>query len=262
MEVVVVPDDTAVGEVGAAKIASVAAEVGAEVVLGLATGSSPISAYRALGRRVRNGRLDLSQASGFALDEYVGLRPGHPQSYHSVISRDAAEPLGLPPDRVHTPDGFASDLAEAASEYEELIRVAGRVDVQILGVGANGHIGFNEPGSSLASRTRVKTLTERTRQDNARFFDGLEAVPHHCLTQGLGTIMDARHVVLLAQGSAKAEAIAAIVEGPITAMWPGSILQMHQHTTIVVDEAAAALLRLADYYKETYAGKPAWQRFE
>jgi glucosamine-6-phosphate deaminase len=262
MEVVIVPDDTAVGEIGAAKIASVAAEVGLGVVLGLATGSSPISVYRALGRRVLSGTLDLSQASAFALDEYVGLPTGHPQSYRSVIGRDAAAPLGLAPERVHTPDGFASDLRGAAARYEELIGKAGGVDVQILGVGANGHIGFNEPGSSLASRTRVKTLTSRTRQDNARFFNGLASVPHHCLTQGLGTIMDARHVVLLAQGSAKAEAISAVVEGPITTMWPGSILQMHERATIVIDEAAASGLRLGDYYKETYAGKPAWQRFE
>jgi glucosamine-6-phosphate deaminase len=262
MEVVIVPDDTAVGEVGAAKIAAVAAEVGAGVVLGLATGSSPISAYRALARRVHNRTLDLSKASAFALDEYVGLTAGHPQSYRSVISRDAAAPLGLAPDRVYTPNGFASDLPEAASQYEDLIRVAGGVDIQILGVGANGHVGFNEPGSSLASRTRVKTLANRTRQDNARFFDGLGSVPHHCLTQGLGTIMDARHVVLLAQGSVKAEAISRLVEGPITTMWPGSVLQMHEHATIVIDKAAAGLLRLADYYMETYAGKPAWQRFE
>ena len=262
MEVVIVVDDTAVGEVAAAKIASVAAEVGARVVLGLATGSSPILAYQALARRVRNGTVDFSQSLAFALDEYVGLPPGHPQSYRSVINRDAATPLGLAPDRVHTPNGFASDLPEAAAQYEELIRVAGGVDIQILGVGANGHIGFNEPGSSLASRTRVKTLTNRTRQDNARFFNNLGSVPHHCLTQGLGTIMDARQVILLAQGAAKADAISALVEGPITSMWPGSVLQLHEHATIVIDQKAASRLQLADYYRETYVGKPGWQRFE
>ena len=137
---------------------------------------------------------------------------------------------------------------------------AGGVDLQILGIGTVGHIGFNEPGSSLASRTRIKTLTEQTRIDNARFFDGdVDAVPTHCLTQGLGTIMSARHIVLVAIGSQKAEAVHQMVEGAVSAMWPGTILQHHPHVTVLLDAAAAGRLQLADYYRETYRAKPAWQ---
>lgn len=160
------------------------------------------------------------------------------------------------------PDGFAEDLEAAGPAYEAAIRAAGGVDVQLLGVGSNGHVGFNEPTSSLNSRTRIKTLAERTRLDNARFFPSLDDVPQHCMTQGLGTIMDARQIVLVAQGEAKAHAIAAVVEGPVTAMYPGSVLQLHPRATIIVDPAAASELTLADYYRETYAKKPAWQRFD
>lgn len=261
MEVVILADDDAVGQAAAAKIAHIVEETGPDVVLGLATGSSPVSAYRALARRVDAGTLDLTTATAFALDEYVGLPEGHPQSYRAVISRDAAEPLGLSPDRVHTPDGFAAEIPAAAADYEDKIRRAGGIDAQILGVGTNGHIGFNEPGSSLGSRTRIKTLTESTRRDNRRFFPTLEDVPRHCLTQGLGTIMRARHVVLVAQGNRKADAVARVCEGPVTTMCPGSILQLHKQATVIVDEGAASRLQLADYYKETFAAKPHWQRF-
>ncbi|MEP6855275.1 MAG: glucosamine-6-phosphate deaminase [Pedococcus sp.] len=261
MEVVILADDDAVGEAAAAKIAQIVDTTGPGVVLGLATGSSPGAAYRALARRVDSGTLDLTSASAFALDEYVGLPPGHPQSYRAVIDRDATRPLRLSPERVHTPDGFAPDIPAAAASYEDRIHAAGGVDVQILGVGTNGHIGFNEPGSSLGSRTRIKTLTQSTRHDNRRFFSSLAEVPRHCLTQGLGTIMDARHVVLLAQGDAKADAIAQVCEGPITTMCPGSVLQLHERATVIIDESAASKLRLAGYYKETFAAKPQWQRF-
>ena len=137
---------------------------------------------------------------------------------------------------------------------------AGGVDLQILGIGTDGHIGFNEPGSSLASRTRIKTLTKQTRVDNARFFDGdIDKVPTHCITQGLGTIMSARQIVLVASGDGKAEAVHHLVEGSVSAMWPGTILQHHPHVTVLLDEAAASRLQLSDYYRETYASKPDWQ---
>lgn len=132
--------------------------------------------------------------------------------------------------------------------------------MHILGIGTGGHVAFNEPGSSCASRTRIKTLTRQTRIDNARFFDGdVDAVPTHCLTQGLGTIIEARHIVLLATGSVKAEAVHQLVEGPVSALWPATILQHHPHVTVLLDAAAASRLRLAAYYRESYAGKPAWQ---
>ncbi|HET7664766.1 MAG TPA: 6-phosphogluconolactonase, partial [Mycobacterium sp.] len=144
--------------------------------------------------------------------------------------------------------------------FETAIREAGGVDLQILGIGTDGHIAFNEPGSSLASHTRIKTLTRQTRIDNARFFDDdIDAVPTHCLTQGLATIMAARHVILVAIGSGKAEAVHHLVEGPVSAMWPATVLQHHPHTTALLDDAAAHRLQLAGYYRETYRAKPDWQ---
>ncbi len=262
MEVIICPNAKRVGEVAAAKAARIAAPIGAKVVLGVATGSSPVQTFTELARLANAGELDLSEASAFALDEYVGIAKGHPESYHEIIRKTVTEPMGLDPARVHVPNGFADDLPAACVAYEEAIRAAGGVDIQFLGVGSNGHIGFNEPTSSLSSRTRIKTLAARTREDNARFFDSIDQVPRHCLTQGLGTIMDARHVILVATGSGKAHAIAQIVEGPITAMYPGSVLQLHQHATIVVDEEAAAELSLVDYYKQTYANLPDWQRLD
>ena len=262
MEIIICRDADEVGRVSAAKLASVCAAAGAQAVLGVATGSSPLATYSGLAAMVASGALDLSEAYAFALDEYVGLPAGHPESYARVIADTVTGPLRMDPARVHVPDGAAADLEEAAERYEALIAAAGGVDVQLLGVGSNGHVGFNEPSSSLASRTRIKTLTARTRADNARFFSAPQDVPRHCLTQGLGTIMDARHVVLVAQGAGKADAVAALVEGPVTAMVPASVLQLHRRATVVIDEAAAARLTLSDYYRWTYEHKPAWQRFD
>jgi glucosamine-6-phosphate deaminase len=259
VEVIVLPGPDDVARVAADVVAGVVRRrPGA--VLGLATGSSPVGVYAELARRVAAGEVDLSGVRGFALDEYVGLPAGHPESYAAVIERDVTGPLGLDPARVHVPDGRAADLEAAAEDYEQAIAAAGGVDVQLLGIGANGHIGFNEPTSSFGSRTRLKTLAPRTRADNARFFDSLNEVPMHCLTQGLGTILGARRLLLVAQGSAKAEAVAAAVEGPLTSMCPASALQLHPRATVVVDEAAAARLTLLDHYRQVYAHKPAWQR--
>lgn len=230
---------------------------GQDLVLGLATGSSPLGLYRELADVVRQGRADFTSAHGFALDEYVGLPAGHPQSYGEVLLREVCGPLGLAPERLHVPDGSKPDeraLVRAAAAYERAIADAGGVDVQILGIGVNGHLGFNEPGSALSSRTRVKRLTTRTRTDNARFFDSVDDVPTHCVTQGLGTVLEARRLVLVATGPAKAAAIAAAVEGPLTASCPGSVLQWHPDAVVVVDEAAAALLRNRDYYDDSAAG--------
>lgn len=228
-----------------------------EPVIGLATGDTPLPVYRALAARRARG--DLARLRGFALDEYVGIDPQHPLSYHRTIHETVTVPLGLDPARVRVPNGDPAGLAQAGAEYEAAIIAAGGVDLQLLGIGSDGHIGFNEPGSSLASRTRVKTLTERTRRDNARFFDSIDQVPVHCITQGVGTILDARHLVLLAFGAGKADAIAAAVEGPVTASVPASALQLHPHVTVIVDEAAASYLERADYYRSVWAAKPAWQ---
>ncbi|MCX6502612.1 MAG: glucosamine-6-phosphate deaminase [Microbacterium sp.] len=228
-----------------------------DTVLGLATGSTPLPVYRAL--RPRLAGVDVSRVRGFALDEYVGLDPEHPQSYRSVIAREVVAPLGLDPARVRVPNGAPDGIEHAGADYEAAIEAAGGVDLQILGIGTDGHIGFNEPGSSFASLTRVKTLTRQTREDNARFFDDIDDVPRHCITQGLGTILRARHLLLLAFGAGKADAIARAVEGPVTAMLPGSAVQLHPHATVIVDEAAAGRLRLAGYYRETWQHKPDWQ---
>ncbi len=185
---------------------------------------------------------------------------GHPESYRSVITRTVVEPLGLDPRHVHVPNGALETLSTAGEEYDRAIAAAGGIDVQILGIGTDGHIGFNEPGSSLASGTRVKTLTEQTRQDNARFFGGnLDQVPTHCITQGIGTILKARHVILLAFGENKAQAVADSIEGGISSFCPASALQLHPHATFIIDEAAAGSLKRADYYRWVYANKPEWQ---
>lgn len=228
--------------------------------LGLATGSTPLGVYRELIRRHREDGLSFSQAQAFNLDEYVGLPAGHPERYRTFIEREFTGQVDFGNDAVHGPDGLADDLEQAAADYEQMIADAGGIDLQILGIGADGHLAFNMPMSSLTSRTRLKTLTRKTRGDNARFFDGdISRVPKHCLTQGLGTIMQARHAVMLGFGENKAQAVAECVEGPIAARWPASILQMHRHATVVVDEGAASQLRFIGYYTDTFEGKPDWQ---
>lgn len=256
MEVVIVPDRDAAGALVADIVVT---HVGPGAVLGLATGSSPLPAYRELIRRHHDESLSLGECRAFLLDEYVGLPRTHPESYHSVIRREFTDEAGL--ERVDGPNGEAQDIPAEAARYEAAIDEAGGVDVQLLGIGTDGHLGFNEPGSSLASRTRVKTLTRQTRADNARFFDAIDDVPRHVITQGLGTILDARHLVLIATGEGKAAAVATAVEGPVSAFCPASILQLHPRATVVVDEAAATKLQLADYYREAWDNKPDWQRF-
>jgi len=229
-------------------------------VLGLATGSSPLGIYDELARRHAEGRVSFARARAFMLDEYVGLPTDHPQRYRNVIETEIASRVDFAPGAVQGPDGLAEDVVAACTRYEAAIAEAGGVDLQILGIGSDGHVGFNEPGSSLASRTRIKTLTEQTRTDNARFFGGdVDQVPRHCLTQGLATVMSARHIVLIATGRAKAEAIHQLVEGPVSAMWPATILQHHPHVSVLVDPAAAGRLQLADFFRSTYVAKPEWQ---
>ncbi|MET8574621.1 glucosamine-6-phosphate deaminase [Streptomyces sp. NPDC005012] len=259
MEVIIVPDARAGGELIAGAMASLLRRK-PDAVIGVATGSTPLPVYQALAALVRSGGADVSRARIAQLDEYVGLPAGHPESYRSVVRREVLEPLGVAEDAFLGPDGTAADVTAACADYERALAAAGGVDLQLLGIGTDGHIGFNEPCSSLASRTRIKTLTEQTRADNARFFDGdVEQVPQHVITQGIGTILDARHLVLLATGAGKAEAVAAAVEGPLAAVCPASALQLHPHATVVVDEAAASGLKLADYFRHTWAHKPSWQ---
>lgn len=255
MEIIVCPSAEEVASTAADRIAAVV-QRDPRAVIGLATGSSPQLLYADLARRVRDGELSFAQARGFALDEYVGIPEEHPESYANVIAREVVRPLGFDPDLVSVPDGRADDLDAAALAYDESIAAAGGVDVQILGIGTNGHIGFNEPTSSFASRTRVKTLAPQTRADNARFFDAPDDVPRHCLTQGLGTILEARHLLLVATGEGKADAIAAAVEGPLQAFVPATALQLHRSATVIIDTAAASRLQWTDYYMYTYDNRP------
>lgn len=258
MEIVIVNSPAEIGVVVADAIEQLLATVHSPT-LGLATGSSPLPVYAELIERHRAGRVGFAATTMFLLDEYVGLPSGHPQSYRSFICREFTDHIDLDPGALHGPDGTADDVLAACSEYETEIAEANGIGLQLLGVGADGHIGFNEPVSSLGSRTRLKTLADQTRADNARFFDSADDVPRHVLTQGIGTILDARHLVLVAAGEHKADPVARAVEGPLTAMVPASALQLHPHVTIVIDEAAATQLTQADYYRTAFENKPEWQ---
>lgn len=211
------------------------------LVLGLATGATPLGLYRELIRYYKEG-LDLSKITTFNLDEYVGLPRDHEQSYAHFMWENLFNHINVPERWVHVPNGMATDIEAHCKWYEKQIESVGGIDVQLLGIGANGHIAFNEPGSSLGSRTRVKTLTHNTRAANARFFGSLENVPHYALTMGVGTVMEAKELLLIASGESKADAIRASVEGPLTAMVPASIIQMHRKATVIIDRAAASKL--------------------
>ena len=259
MEVVVLERAEDVGRLAADAVEALVRRAPG-TVLGLATGSSPLPAYRELVARHRAGTGPAYDAVRcVTLDEYVGLPAGHPQSYRETVIRELTDPLGISRERVMSPDPEPEGLPGAGERYEGLIEAAGGVDLQVLGIGGDGHLAFNEPGSSLASRTRLKTLTERTRRDNARFFGSVEEVPRHVLTQGLGTILRARHLLLLAAGTDKAHAVAEAVEGPLSASCPASVLQLHPHATVLLDAGAASRLARRDHYREVFDGKPDWQ---
>jgi glucosamine-6-phosphate deaminase len=219
-------------------------------VLGLATGGTPLTAYRELIRLHREEGLDFSGVTTFNLDEYVGLGPTHPQSYRYFMQQNLFDHINIDPSHTHVPDGRALDFESACRQYEQKIKDAGGIDVQLLGVGRDGHIAFNEPGSSLGSRTRLKTLTGETVRDNGRFFGGEEKVPRLAVTMGVGTILESRCCLLLAMGESKAEAVRSMVEGPVTAQVTASALQLHREVIAVVDIAASAMLARRDYYAE------------
>lgn len=255
MDVVILPTAADVGAHAAAMI-SRRVNANPRTVLGVATGSSPLDIYRELTHLRAQGEARFDGVRCFALDEYVGLPADHEHSYASFIEREVTVPLGLKRENVRVPDGAAENVRQACVDYEEALLEAGGVDLQILGIGTNGHIGFNEPTSSLSSRTRIKALSSQTRRDNSRFFSSADNVPTHCITQGLGTIMDAKEIVLVAQGERKASAVAAAVEGPVASMCPASILQFHPRVSVVLDEAAASQLTLQDYYRSVLEAKP------
>lgn len=218
-------------------------------VLGLATGSTPIALYNALIARVKRSELSFAKARTFNLDEYLGLAGTHPQSYRYFMNEHLFRHLDIDLANTAVPDGATEEPLAACDAYEAAIQAAGGIDLQLLGIGRNGHIGFNEPSSSLASRTRVKTLTPDTVKANQRFFDDGEFQPHLSITMGIGTIMEARLVLLLATGESKAAAVRATVEGPLAARCPASILQMHPKATLVLDRAAASQLEDVAFYQ-------------
>jgi glucosamine-6-phosphate deaminase len=218
-----------------------------DCVLGLATGSTPLALYRELIRMHREDGLSFAQVTTFNLDEYVGLGPGHPHSYRHFMQQHLFDAIDIDPKRTNVPDGRALDFEAHARAYEQKIKDAGGIDLQILGIGSDGHIAFNEPGSSLGSRTRLKSLASETIRDNARFFGGEDKVPRLAVTMGVGTILESKRCLLLAFGEHKSAAVRDTVEGPITAQVTASALQLHREVIAIFDEPAASLLARRDY---------------
>lgn len=249
MRVIIEPDPQAASRRAARFVAELVKKK-PNCVLGLATGGTPLATYQELIRLYQEEGLDFSQVTTFNLDEYVGLSATHPQSYRYFMQQCLFDHLNVDPSRTHVPDGRALDFDVHCRQYEQRIKDAGGIDLQVLGVGSDGHIAFNEPGSSLGSRTRLKTLTIETIGDNARFFGGEDKVPRLAVTMGVGTILESRRCLLLAFGPHKAKAIRDTVEGPVTAQVTASALQLHREVLCVLDEAAARLLVRRDYYAE------------
>lgn len=211
-------------------------------VLGLATGSTPLGTYKELVRLYKAKKIDFKYVVTFNLDEYIGLSETHSQSYYYFMRHNLFKYTNIKKENIHLPDGIAKNIEEFCEHYELMIKKAGGIDVQLLGIGSNGHIAFNEPGSSLGSRTRIKTLDRKTIADNSRFFKRKSDVPKYAITMGIGTIMEAKRVILLANGSNKADAVAKAIEGSITALVPASILQMHPNATIIIEKSASVNL--------------------
>ncbi|MGD1010731.1 MAG: glucosamine-6-phosphate deaminase [Candidatus Aminicenantales bacterium] len=259
MEIIIQPDSQQGSQVAARIVARLVREK-PHAVIGFATGNTPLRLYKNLVRMHREEALDFSHVTTFNLDEYVGVPAAHPSSFHSYMWAHLFSQLDIPNGQIHIPDGMTADIPATCRKYEEAIKSAGGIDVQILGIGTNGHLGFNEPTSSFASRTRIKTLTEQTRLDAAAAFGGQENVPSQVITMGLGTILDSRMCLLLAFGKKKARAIALTVEGSLTASVPSTVLQLHPRAVLVLDKDAASDLKMADYYTWVYDHKPDWQK--
>jgi len=248
MDVIILKDSDAVAAAGAARVLEVLGQK-TNAVFGLATGRTPLAMYKQLIAGSRAAGLSFRDVTTFNLDEYLGLQPGDAQSYRAYMQRELFDHVDINPNNTFLPEcGAGVDPLEIGPTYEALIRSRGGIDLQVLGIGSNGHIGFNEPTSSLSSRTRIKTLTRETVLANRKYFADAAVQPSTAITMGIATIMDARHIVLLATGSHKAQAVGQLVEGPVSAMWPASILQLHEKVTVLLDEEAASALSLRDYF--------------
>lgn len=248
MDVIIVEDCDEMSE-RAADIVIRALRERPDLVLGLATGTTPEGLYRRLVEAHKKDGVDFSEVVSFNLDEYVGLAPDHQQSYRYFMNQKLFDHVNIKPENTHVPDGLADSLLRQCAEYEHMIDRAGGIDLQVLGIGRDGHIAFNEPGTSLGSRTHVTALTRETIEDNSRFFDSPDDVPRFAITMGVGSILDTRKCIVLASGANKADAVRATVEGPITSAVTASALQMHPDAVAIVDEAAAAKLERLDFYR-------------
>jgi len=255
MEVVILPTYEEMSR-AAAEVVADQLNTKPNAVLGMATGSTPLGLYQELVRMHREEGLDFTQVTTFNLDEYVGLRPEHRQSYHYFMHENFFKLVNMSPGNIYIPSGTTSNYRSFCDWYERRIKECGGIDVQILGIGSDGHIAFNEPGSSLTSRTRLKTLAKSTIDDNARFFETPSDVPIYAITMGVGTILEARTLLLIASGKNKAQAVAAMIEGPVTSMTTASALQLHPSAIVFLDESAASDLKMRDYYDWVRKKKP------
>lgn len=253
MKVLILPD----AQAAIARAADIIADVVTQkpdAVLGLATGGTMLPLYDVLAQRHRDDGLSFAQSTSFNLDEYIGLAPDHPCSYHHYMQDAFFQHVDIDPTRTHLPKGDATDPQAASDAYEALITEAGGIDLQLLGIGQNGHIGFNEPTASLGSRTRIKTLTESTRRANQKYFSSFDETPRYAITTGVATILESRKCLLIATGKAKADAVAKMVEGPVSAACPASALQLHAKATVILDRDAASALELTGYYETVHPG--------
>lgn len=261
MEILILPTSDAAEKLAARLVADRIRQK-PDLVLGCATGRSMEGIYRELVRAHEGANLDFAQVRTFNLDEYVGLTPDDPRSYHSYMREHLFDRVNIQPDNTRIPNGAATDLEGEARQYEAIIASVGGIDLQLLGLGSTGHIGFNEPLSSLMSRTREKALAPATRRQNAPMFGGDEsAVPTRALTMGVGTILDAREILMVVTGPHKADILARATEGPITSMVSATALQLHPHCVVLVDEDAAEKLQGKDYYKWQFQNEPEWAAY-
>jgi len=260
VEVIIQPNKEAASALVARMVAN-DLKANPHLVLGLATGATMELVYRRLARMHKEDKLDFSLCTTFNLDEYVGVAPSDPHSYRHYMERHLFQHVNVDPRNTHLPNGTAADLDAECRNYEALIQRFGGIDLQLLGIGKAGHIGFNEPLSALRSRTRVKALTPTTIKQNSPLFGSEDKVPRRAITMGVGTILDCRRCVLLATGETKAEILAKSVEGPITSMISATALQLHPRCTVVVDEPAASLLTEKDYYRWIFQNEPEWEGY-
>jgi len=261
MECIIRPDAQSAGNL-VARIIAEDLRAKPDMVLGLATGRTMESLYQILVDMHKKEKLDFSLCRTFNLDEYVGLSASDTQSYRYYMNHHLFKRVNIDLRNTHLPDGMAADPDAESRRYDESIAAAGGIDLQLLGIGRTGHLGFNEPLSALKSRTRVKALSPITMAQNGPLFDDPKRMPHRAITMGIGTILEARRCILLATGEEKAAIIAKAIEGPITAMVSASALQWHPKCTVVVDEAAASKLTETDYYRWIFANEPEWKRFQ